>query len=89
MMAPNRGKRYGPGHGLEKAPFHTLQRENRQVGGNNNRDRIKDWALDFMSRVEYLLFGCAVVRIGAAQVSNDVFDHNYRAIHDHPEIQRS
>src|ERR1700740_2222784 len=41
------GERNGPGHGLEKAAFHALQRENGQIGGDDDGARVENRAQDF------------------------------------------
>ena len=49
ISAPSRCKCHGPRHGPEQAPLDCLQGENRQVGGNDDGDGVKNRALHFMS----------------------------------------
>ncbi len=78
----------GPGHGFEQAPFDALQREDGQVGGDDDGDGVKHRALHFVGGVEDLLFhGAAAVL--AAQMANDVFHHDDGPVDDHAEIERA
>src|ERR1700739_3404966 len=43
------GEGDGPSHGLEEATFDTLQREDGQVGGDDDADGIEDRTLNFVS----------------------------------------
>ena len=82
-------ERHGPGHRLEQAPFHALQRENRQVGGDDDGDRVEHRPLHLVRGVEDLLFRRSVVLVAAAEVADDVLHHHHRAIHHHSEVQRA
>ena len=84
-------KRHRPGHGLEQASLHPLQRENGQIRRDDDGDRVEDGPLDFMrglrGSTSHRFRGICFLPLG--QVANDVFNHHHRAIHDHSEIQRA
>src|SRR5215467_2965926 len=83
------GKHHGPCHGLEQLPFHALQREDRQVSGNDDGDGVEDGPLHLARRRAHLLEDGALVLGVLAEVPDDVFHHDHRSVHDHAEIQRS
>ena len=79
-------KCYGPCHWLEKASFDGLQGEDRQIGCDDNSDGVEDRPLYFVRRVANLLKGSARVVL-LCKVPDDVFNHYYGAVHNHPEIE--
>src|SRR5260370_38516441 len=80
-------KGHGPGHRMKQASLDTLQREDRQVRGDDDRNREKDRALDLVSRFPNALHGrLAPVSAMAHMTHADL--HRYdRAIPDNTEIQ--
>src|SRR5450631_3137114 len=81
----------GPRHRSEQSAFNALQRENWQVGGDDDCDGIKHGPLYFVAGFADHLRNrpWRPAFIAMTKVTNDVFDHHYRTIHYHPEIQRS
>src|SRR5208282_4959359 len=89
----------GQGHGPKQPAFHSLQREDRQVGGDDDGDRVEHRPLHFMRRFADGLGGGLYDRrnapgsrdiaLAAAHVTNDVLDHDHGAVHHHPEVQRT
>src|ERR1700733_15316745 len=82
-----------PGHGPEEPTLNPLQREDRQIGRNDDGNRIKDWPLHLVRGLtnrfggRFLTCRSGTV-VQAAHVANDVFDHDHRAVHYHSEVQR-
>src|SRR5208283_547023 len=95
----------GQGHWSKQPTLDSLQCEDRQVSRDDDGDRIEDRSLYLMASLAYRLgdglnrcsdtpsFGLVGSRsktaLPAAQMANDVFDHDHRAVHDHSEIQRA
>jgi hypothetical protein len=48
-MAPSKREGHRPGHGPEQPAFHALQREDRQIGGDDDGDGVKHRPLDLMA----------------------------------------
>ena len=72
---------------MEQASLDTLQSKNGQVRGNDDRDREEDRTLDFVRRFTDALHRRLVAVPAMAHVADDVFHHDDRAVHHHPEIQ--
>ena len=87
-----KSQRNRPGHGSEQAALHALQREDRQVGGDNDGDGVENRPLHFMAGFADDFGGCprdSAVAIAMGQVTDDVLHHDHGAIHDHAKIQRA
>jgi hypothetical protein len=69
------GEGDGPGHGLEQPAFNGFQREDGQVGGDDDGAGEEDGALDLNgSLANFLGRGAGVVLIG--QVADHVLNHD-------------
>src|SRR5215471_11714243 len=88
-QSAEKGKHHGPSHRLEQLPFHALQREDRQVGGDNDRDRVENGPLNFARCDSHLLEHGAVVFFVFRQVPDDVFHHDHGAVYHHSEVERT
>ena len=90
QQGPGKRKSDGPGHRLEQTAFDTLQREDREIGRDNDGDRIEHRALHFVRRsFDPLRDGLAGMHARMRKQAHDVFDHYYGAFHDHAEIKRT
>ena len=78
-----------PGHGLEEAAFDGLQGEDGQVGGDDHAARVEDGALHFVRGFADLLRWGDACLAAVAEVADDVFDHDDRAVDDHAEVERA
>ena len=83
------GKRHRPGHGLEQSALHRLQSKDRQIGGDDDADGVKDRALHFVSGLANLLAGAGAIGAPAAEMADDVLHHDHRAVDHHAEIKRA
>ena len=79
----------GPGHGFEETPLDALQSEDRDVGRDDNTDRIKHGPLDFVRGFRDLLARRFSSGIAISQMADDIFHHHHRAFHHHAEIERA
>ncbi len=86
QQCPEQRKRDRPGHGLKQAAFHMLQREDGQVGGDDNASREEDRALNLM-RGSADEFGCCSPVAVCGEVPNDVLHHHHRAVPNHAQIR--
>src|SRR5437588_13035535 len=84
-QSAEKSKGHGPRHGLEKTAFHTLQRENRQVRGNDDGDRVEHGPLDLVSGVSNALQRRFVSKFTMTHFADDVLHHDYGDIHNHSE----
>ena len=82
------GKCDRPGHRLKQPALHSLQREDGQVGRDDDADREEDRALHLMRGLADLFIDREVFIAVVAQVAHDVFNHHHRAIDDHAKVQR-
>jgi len=60
---------------MEQPPLHVLQGEDGKVGGNVDRNGIKDRALHLVRGFADGLLDAAAVRARVAEVAEDVFHH--------------
>ena len=82
----DQSKRYRPGHGLEQTALDRLQREDRQVGRDDDAARVEHRPQHLIRRLADPLAGGARV-ILLRQVAHNVLNHDHRAIDHHAEIQ--
>ena len=80
------GETDSPCHGLEEAPFNSLQCEDGQVRSDNDAASKEDRTQDFVGGFANLLSRCARV-VGMRKMADDVLDHDDRAIDHHAEVQ--
>jgi hypothetical protein len=73
---------------MKQAPFHALQREDRQVSGDDDGDGVEHRALHFVRSLADFSFA-VLDSVLLTQMAHDVFDHYHRAVDHHPKIQRS
>lgn len=79
---------YSPGHRTEQAAFDALQREDRQIGNDDNDARKKYRLLHFVrGGSDYLEKSLLLLRI--CRVAHDIFHHDHRPVDDHSEVERS
>ncbi len=77
-----------PGHGLEEPAFDRLQREDGQIGSDDDAAGEEDRPLHFVRGLANLLRRRArVVRV--REMADDVFDHHHGAVDDHAEVERA
>src|SRR5271166_3828853 len=81
------GESHGPRHGLEQLSFHLLQRKNRKIRRNYDRNRVKHRSLHFVGSFANPLHQRTRCFIGAVEMSHDVLHHDHRAIDDHAEVE--
>src|SRR5258708_1514447 len=72
---------------MEQASFDALQSEDGQVRSDDDRDGVKDGALDVVGGIEDTFHGSLVGGFRMTEVADDVFHHDHRAIDNHAEIQ--
>ena len=83
------GEGHCPRHRFEETAFHRLQREDGQVGSNNDGNGEEDRTLNFMRSGANLVLHRVGSIVGAMQMANDIFHHHNRAIDHHAEVERA
>ena len=90
ISAPSSANATVQAMGLNKPAFHALQSEDRQIGRDDDADRIKHGPLHFVRGLADLLHrGPGSRLVVPAKMAHDVLHHHHRAIHDHAEIERA
>ena len=77
----------GPRHRLEQFALDPLQSEDRQIGGDDDRNGIEHGPLHFVGRCTDALNQRKRSLLGAVQMAHDVFHHHDRAVYNHAKIQ--
>ena len=75
-------------HGSEQPPLHPLQREQGQIGADQDRQREQNGPLDLNRRPTDGVEGAGSPDLARGELAHDVFHHDQRAVHDDAEIER-
>ena len=82
------GKRHRPGHRFEQTAFNALQREDRQIGGDDDGDRVETGRCTSCAASRIVLSRRGIASC-AVKMANDVLHHHHGAINHHAEIERA
>ena len=79
-------ERHGVRHRPEQPPGRPGQHVDRQVGGDDDGNRVEDRPLDVARRVADDLGQVVGLVVALGQLAEDVLHHYDRAVHDHAEV---
>src|SRR5579862_7900252 len=77
----------GPRHRLEEFSLDSLESKDRKVGGDDDGNRVKHGALDFMRGFADAVDQAQRRLLRTIQMADDVLDHDDRTVDDHAEVK--
>src|ERR1019366_5603720 len=81
------GKGNLPSHGMEETAFHSLQSEDGEIRGDDDKNGEENRTLDFVGGVGDDLHQRAMFIHVRLDVAKNVLDHHDSAVDDHAEIE--
>ena len=79
-------ERHGLGHGMEQLRRRSAESIDRQIAGQNHRDRVEDRTVDVLGRRENDFVQLIGLSFPQRQFAVDVLHHNDGAVDDDAEI---
>src|SRR6202030_1851619 len=80
---------HGVGHGMKEFSGWSSERVNRQIAGNDDRDGIKNGAIDVARGVQQNLVQLVILAMALAKLAINVFHHDDGAVNDDAEVDGS
>ena len=79
-------ERHGLGHGMEQLRRGSAERIDRQIAGQNHRNRVEDGPVHVFGRRENDFVQLIALSFAQRQFTVDVLHHDHRAVDDDAEI---